>query len=150
MRSTVAQDASTTASASANARPIPGTQAITAARAHLRKVFPTVSSGMRTMFHLRRLKSAAHMAHIVNEGLPYRDAADGQLKLRTHRPQLREEGMIERRLEEGHAARAAGAALEADDALHRLHVAEAPLLKPVLQIDQLLGEFVEVEIRRRV
>ena len=37
---------------------------------------------------------------------------------------------------------AAGARLVADDALYGLHVAEAPLLKPIFHIDQLLGELI--------
>ena len=54
--------------------------------------------------------------------------------------------MVEGRFQEADSARAAGAALEADDALHRLHVAESPLLEPVFQIDQLFGQFVQVKV----
>ena len=38
----------------------------------------------------------------------------------------------------------AGSALETDDALNRLHVAKAPLLEPVLDVDQFFGELIKL------
>ena len=46
----------------------------------------------------------------------------------------------------GDASRAASAALETGGALHRLHVMEAPLLEPVPDVDQLLGELVKLPV----
>jgi len=47
-------------------------------------------------------------------------------------------------------AGAAAAALEADDALHRRQVPEAPQPEGVLQVDQLLAELVERPVRSRM
>src|SRR5690606_38616964 len=62
--------------------------------------------------------------------------------------QLGEERLIQHAFEIGHARRAACAALEADDALDRRQMAEAPALEMVFEIDQLLGQFVEIPVRR--
>src|SRR5688572_6699212 len=56
--------------------------------------------------------------------------------------QFREQGHLEALPEEGDAGGAAGAGLEADDALHGLHVAEAPELEVLLDVDQLLAHVV--------
>src|SRR4249919_581299 len=66
---------------------------------------------------------------------------------RTHFEQLGEEGQLERLLEEAHARRSTGAALEADDAQHRAHVAEAPQLELRLHIDQVLAQRVFAPMR---
>ena len=65
-------------------------------------------------------------------------------------PELREEGAFQRRAQEGDAGGTTGPGAEADDALHRLHVAEAPLLEGILHIHQLLRELVEIEMRLRL
>ena len=57
---------------------------------------------------------------------------------------------VERVAQVADARRAAGAALEADDALDRGHMAEAPLPEEVLQVDQLLRQLVEVPVSRGV
>ncbi len=44
------------------------------------------------------------------------------------------------------ACRTAGPALHADDAVYGAHVPKPPLLKPVLEIDQLLAELVKIPI----
>src|SRR4051812_29524179 len=38
----------------------------------------------------------------------------------------------------------------ANDAFHRFHMAEAPLLKPVFNVDQFLSELIQVEILLRL
>jgi hypothetical protein len=65
-------------------------------------------------------------------------------------PQLRKKSGPQRFPEIGDAGGAAGAAFGADDALDRRHVAEPPLLEPVLEIDQLLGQFIDVPMGLRV
>src|SRR3954471_6796439 len=64
--------------------------------------------------------------------------------------QLREKRDLERLSQEGDPGRAAGAALEADDALDRLHVAEAPELEVLLDVDQLLAHVVLGPVGLRV
>jgi response regulator RpfG family c-di-GMP phosphodiesterase len=64
--------------------------------------------------------------------------------------QLGEEGLFEHPFEIGHARGAAGAALEADNALDRLQMPEAPALEMVFEIDQLLGQLVEIPVILRV
>src|SRR6185437_7123993 len=64
-------------------------------------------------------------------------------KHRPHPPQLREQLDFEHALEIADPAGAAGAALEADDALDGGDVIESPAAKIVLEIDQLLGKLVE-------
>src|SRR5690606_33296126 len=54
--------------------------------------------------------------------------------------QLREEGQVQRLAQEAHATGATGAALEADDAHDRAHVAEAPGLELGFQVHQVLAE----------
>src|SRR6478735_12457683 len=56
--------------------------------------------------------------------------------------QFREEGEVERRAEEANPGRAARTPLVADQALDCLHVAESPELEALLDIDELLAEFV--------
>ena len=46
----------------------------------------------------------------------------------------------------GHAGGAAGAGLVADDAFDRLHVLEAPELEAVIQVDQPLGQLVQIPV----
>src|SRR5690606_16698579 len=53
---------------------------------------------------------------------------------------------IQRLLQETHAGRAAGARLEADDALDRLHVTEAPELEVLFDVDELLRHLVGVPV----
>ena len=45
-----------------------------------------------------------------------------------------------------HTRGAAGAGLVADDALHGFHVLEAPHLESMIEIDQALGEFIQIPI----
>src|SRR5438105_3020535 len=58
-------------------------------------------------------------------------------------PQFGNQLDLEHPLEIADPAGAAGASLEADHALHRRHVVEAPAAKVILEIDQLLGELIE-------
>jgi hypothetical protein len=66
----------------------------------------------------------------------------GALKPGAHTEQLGEERRLQNLGEIVHACRAAGAGLEADDALDRFQMAEAPELDVVFDIDELFGEFV--------
>src|SRR3954466_4119300 len=59
-------------------------------------------------------------------------------------PELREKHHIQHAAQVVHARGAAGAALEADDPLHRGRMAEAPLAERVFEIHQLLRELVEL------
>src|SRR5262245_57066122 len=68
------------------------------------------------------------------------------LEQRPHLPQLGEEDDVEGLAQLADAGGAAGAALVADDPLHRLDVAEAPLLEGILEVDPLLGQLVEVPV----
>src|SRR6185503_10427093 len=61
-------------------------------------------------------------------------------------PELGEQADLERLAQIHHALGAARAALEADDALDRRQVAETPLREAVLEVDELLGELVEVPV----
>src|SRR5690242_15151907 len=70
--------------------------------------------------------------------------------LRANRPQFRIKRQIQRFLQIAHAARSAGARLVADDAFDRLHMAEAPEMKAVFEIDELLGQFVQIPMRVHV
>src|SRR6185503_20121008 len=63
---------------------------------------------------------------------------------------LGKEDHVEQSAQVPHARSAPGAALEADHALDRGRVAEAPLAKRVLEVDELLGELVEVPMLGRV
>src|SRR5580765_3918132 len=56
--------------------------------------------------------------------------------------QFREERQLKRLPQERNAGRAARAALMANDALDRLHVAEAPELEALLDVDELLAHVV--------
>src|SRR5689334_10162023 len=60
----------------------------------------------------------------------------------TNVEQFREEGEVEGRAEEANPGRAARTSLVADQALDRFHVAESPELEALLDIDELLAEFV--------
>src|SRR3954470_11168839 len=64
--------------------------------------------------------------------------------------QLGKERDLQRAAKESDTRRAAGAALEADDALDRLHVAEAPELEVLFDVDQLFAHVVLGPIRLRV
>jgi hypothetical protein len=59
------------------------------------------------------------------------------------RKQLREQHHVQHLAQVADAGRAAGAGLEADDALDRRHVAEAPGAEGGLHVDQLFGQFVQ-------
>src|SRR3954469_25577941 len=61
-------------------------------------------------------------------------------------PELREKHHVQHPAQVVHARGAAGAALQADDPLHRGRMAEAPLAERVFEIDQLLGELVELPV----
>src|SRR5437763_3341705 len=65
-------------------------------------------------------------------------------------PDLGKEDDIEHLSQVADAAGAAGAALEADHALDRRHVAEAPEPEHVFEVGQLLPELVQVPVRLRV
>src|SRR5690242_12576285 len=71
-------------------------------------------------------------------------------QLAPHREQLGEERELQRALQERHAARAARAALEPDDALDGLEVAEAPQLEVVLEVYELLARLVRGPVGLRV
>src|SRR5438132_5931985 len=60
--------------------------------------------------------------------------------------QLGKQSDVERLAQERDAVAAAGAALEADDALDRLHVPEAPELEVFLDVDQLLAHVIAVPV----
>ena len=79
-------------------------------------------------------------------------AAQYQARVRergAHLEQFREEGQLQRLLQEGHARAAAGAALVADDALDRLHVPETPELEIHFHVHQLLAQVVGRPSARR-
>ena len=67
-----------------------------------------------------------------------------------HLPKFGEEINVEGVAQIRDAGGATGAAFEPDNALDRLHVAKAPLLEPVLDVYQLLGELVELPMGLRV
>src|SRR5437773_9669259 len=77
---------------------------------------------------------------------PPATASLAKLEQRPHLPQLGREDDVERLAQVADAGGAAGAALVADDPLHRLDVAKAPLLEGILEVDQLLGQLVEVPV----
>ena len=68
-----------------------------------------------------------------------RQGVNGAARARCARPTARGRTHVERPPQERHARAAAGARLEPDDALHRLHVAEAPELEALLDVHQLLA-----------
>src|SRR5690349_8702585 len=89
--------------------------------------------------------------HATGRGPPVcRRRADPVSHRGSDGPELREEFELEQLGEIRDAARAAGAALVSHDALDGLHVAEAPMLELVVEVDKLLGEFVEVPVLLRV
>src|ERR1700730_7172235 len=61
-------------------------------------------------------------------------------------PQLRKELELQRLRQVGDPTAAAGTGLVANDALHRLQMVTAPQLEVVIEIDQPLGELVEVPV----
>src|SRR3954463_8708977 len=63
--------------------------------------------------------------------------------------QLREEGEVQGGAEEADPGGAARAALVADDALHGLHVTEAPELEGLLDVDELLAHLVGLPVALR-
>src|SRR6185437_1685053 len=79
-----------------------------------------------------------------------RRAGRRELHGRADLPELGKELELERLREVGHPARAPGAGLVADDPLHRLQVMAAPQLKLVVEVDQPLGELVQVPVLFRV
>src|SRR6185437_221542 len=79
-----------------------------------------------------------------------RPAAPRELHGGADLPELRKELELESFREVGHPARASGAGLVADDALHRLQVMAAPQLEVVIEVDQPLGELVQVPVLFRV
>src|SRR5690349_2649583 len=70
--------------------------------------------------------------------------------LRPDVDQLRKERELERLLEKRDTRRPARAALEPDDPLDRLHVAEPPKLEALLDVDELLAEVVLRPVLLRV
>jgi hypothetical protein len=62
-------------------------------------------------------------------------------------PEFGEELGLEHPLEVAYAPRPPGPPLEADDALHGGHVVEAPAAEIVLEVDELLGQLVELPMR---
>ena len=77
-------------------------------------------------------------------------ARASDLEIRAQLPDLGEQHDVEHLAQVADAAGAAGAALEADHALDRRHVAEAPEPEHVLEVGQLLAELVQVPVRLRV
>src|SRR5215472_501560 len=75
------------------------------------------------------------------------DAPRAALKHRPHAPQFREKFDCEHAFEIADPAGPAGAALEPYDALDGCDVIESPAAEIILEIDQLLGEFVERPMR---
>src|SRR5450631_1588342 len=71
------------------------------------------------------------------------------LKRGANLPEFGEQHDVEHLAQVPRPAGAAGAALEADDPLHRGDVVEAPAAEIVLEIDQLLGELIDLPMRRR-
>jgi MFS family permease len=82
----------------------------------------------------------------LSKGEGHRCPVNGLLQQRADLPQLREEAALEHPAEIGDPGGAAGAALHADNPLHRLDVSEAPLLEGILEVDQLLGQLVEIPV----
>ena len=76
--------------------------------------------------------------------------SEASSKIRAQLPDLGEQDDVEHLPQVADAAGAAGAALEADHALDRRHVAEAPEPEHVLEVGQLLAELVQVPVRFRV
>src|SRR5215469_7725947 len=64
--------------------------------------------------------------------------------LRTHVPKLGIEAQTERLLEVRNSRRSARPRLGPDDAFDGLHVAVAPEMEPILDVHQLLGEFIQI------
>ena len=73
---------------------------------------------------------------------------DLALKLGPDVPKLRKKHDLQHAAEIGDTRSAAGAALETDDPLDRRHMVEAPAAEIVLEIDQLLGELIELPMLR--
>ena len=72
------------------------------------------------------------------------------LQIRTQLPYLRKQHHIEHFAQVAHAACAAGAAFEADDAFDRGDVAKAPESECVFEIGEFFAELVEIKILFRV
>src|SRR2546430_17633382 len=71
------------------------------------------------------------------------------LKLCSQLPEFRKKLDLEHLAQVGDARRAAGSALQADDALDRRDVVEAPAAEIVFEIDQLFRQLVEHPVFRR-
>src|SRR5205823_5858837 len=71
------------------------------------------------------------------------------LKLCSQLPEFRKKLDLEHLAQVGDARRAAGSTLQADDALDRRDVVEAPAAEIVLEIDQFFRQFVEQPVLRR-
>lgn len=65
-------------------------------------------------------------------------------------PQLGEQHDIEHLTQIRRVRRPARALLHADDALHRRHIAEAPLPEHVFEIDEFFGHFIKLPVRFRI
>ena len=72
------------------------------------------------------------------------------LQLGAQAPDLGKQYHVQHLLEVAHAAGAARAALEADDALHRGQVAEAPEAEGVFEVGEFFAELVQVPVVVRV
>src|ERR1700749_850790 len=81
---------------------------------------------------------------------PARRATRTPSHRRPHLPELRKEPEFQRLRQIRHAAGTPGAALVADDALDRLQMMKAPDLELMIQIDEALGELVQVPLLLRV
>src|SRR5690606_31075277 len=78
--------------------------------------------------------------------LPLIISTEFPLQFRTQMPQFRKEFHIQHLAQVGNARRSARPALQSDDPLHRRHMIEPPAAEIILEIDQLLGQFVEAPI----
>ena len=70
----------------------------------------------------------------------------GLSKERPYFPEFREERAFKGSLQVSDAGRTAGTGLVTNDPFYRLHVAESPLLEPIFNVDQFLGELVQIKV----
>src|SRR6185437_16705614 len=87
---------------------------------------------------------------LVTRGLATAAPCSVPLQVGAQLPDLRKEHDVEHLAQVAHAGGAAGAALEADDALDRRYVTEAPEAEDVLEVGELLAELIEVPVGGRI
>src|ERR671939_540480 len=135
-------------------RGLPGSALSTARRPWPALVLGMMQSARATLrrFAVRRRNSSRASTREKRGQIAWRSqfSLSGSAKVRAHVDELREERHLERLAQERHAVGAARAALVADHALDRLHVPEAPELKVLFHVDQLLAHIVRIPVLDRV